>query len=118
MKLAELAAAALLLAFAAPPALAQAISPEIDKTLWCASAFYWLAGSAEDAGDTAEAALYDRWSGRLLDVAGAALTNAGFQPERIEELVTEYDEAALAQIGLPDAPHDVTTCPNLLGDWK
>ena len=118
MKPVSLAAAFLLSVLVAPPALAQPVSPETDKLLWCASALYWLAGSAEDAGDTAEASLYDRWSKRLLDVAGAALTASGFKPEKIEELVTLYDEAALAQIGLPDAPYDVVTCPELLGDWK
>ena len=34
----------------ASPARAQPIAPETDKLLWCASAFYWLAGSAEDFG--------------------------------------------------------------------
>ena len=66
----------LVLAFAAPVA-AQDISADTDKTLWCASAFYWLAGSAEDSGEAEEAEMYDRWSKRLLDVAGAALRSTG-----------------------------------------
>ena len=109
----------LLLAFAfAAPAAAQDISPDTDKTLWCASAFYWLAGSAEDSGETSEAEMYDRWSKRLLDVAGAALRSTGYVPQKIEEIVLSYDEAVLAQLGTPDAPHDVVTCPDLLGDWR
>ena len=100
------------------PVVAQQLNPSDDKLLWCASAFYWLAGTAEDSGDTEEAALYDRWSQRLLEIAGASLIEAGVLPERIEALIAEYDQAALEQLGLPDAPHDVATCPDLLGPWR
>ena len=102
----------------AAPARAQPITPETDKLLWCASAFYWLAGSAEDSGDAEEAEMYDRWSKRLLEIGSAALTASGFLPGKIEVLIASYDEAALAQLGAPDAPHDIVTCPDLLGDWR
>jgi len=102
----------------AAPAAAQPITADTDRTLWCASAFYWLAGSAEDSGETDEAEAYDRWSKRLLDIGGAALAASGFKPERIEELIAMYDEAALAQLGTEAAPYDVVTCPELLGDWR
>ena len=102
----------------AAPAVAQDISADTDKTLWCASAFYWLAASAEDSGETEEAEMYDRWSKRLLDVAGAALRSTGYLPEKIEEIVLGYDERVLSQLGTPDAPHDIVTGPELLGDWR
>lgn len=101
----------------AAPAAAP-VPAEADKLLWCGSAFYWLAASAEDSGETEEAETYDRWSKRLLEVAGASLTSAGFAPERIEQLVADYDQAALAELGTPEAPHDIVTCPDLLGDWR
>jgi hypothetical protein len=103
-------------AFAATPALAQEtpVPPEVDRVLWCASAFYWLAGSAEDSGDQTEAEMYDRWSQSLLDRAGVSLTARAFPPSRIEELVAEYDERVLAELGSAEPPYDVATCPTLL----
>jgi hypothetical protein len=98
----------------ASPAVAQPITPADDKLLWCASAFYWLAGSAQDAGDTEESAMYDRWSETLLQFASASLVQSGVPPERIEQLISAYDEATLEQLGRPDAPHDVGSCPDLL----
>lgn len=109
----------MLLAVALPgtvPAFAQDLSPQNDKLLWCASAFYWLAGSAEDSGDTEEAELYDRWSQNLLELAGMSLTIAGLAPETIEKLIADYDQAALEQLASDDPPHDVVTCPELLGN--
>jgi hypothetical protein len=123
-----LLATAIVMTIALPAAAQQAPAapaPEIstshtpaDKHLWCASAFYWLAGSAEDAGDSNEAELYDRWSKRLLDMAGATLTSEGLKPEEIETLVTSYDEKVLVDLA-GDAPaYDVTTCPQLLGEFR
>jgi hypothetical protein len=100
------------------PALAQPVPEHVDRILWCASAFYWLAGSAADAGETADSEMYDRWSNRLMELGSAALVAEGFGPERIEELISGYDEAALVQIADNKAPYDVTTCPELLGDWR
>jgi hypothetical protein len=98
--------------------MAQPVPPHVDKTLWCASAFYWLAGNAADAGDTAESELYDRWSNRLMELGSAALIAEGFEPDRIEELISSYDEAALVQIADNTTPYDVATCPAMLGDWR
>jgi hypothetical protein len=103
-----------LLALVATGARAQEVSPENDKRLWCASAFYWLAGSAEDSGDATEAETYDRWSQKLLEMAGVSLTKAGFVPDRIEELIQTYDQSALSQLGTDQAAYDVATCPKLL----
>jgi hypothetical protein len=103
--------AALLLA---TPVVAQDVSPENDKRLWCASAFYWLAGSAEDSGDATEAEMYDRWSQKLLEMASVSLTKAGYVPDKIEKLIQTYDENTLAQLGTDTAPYDVATCPKLL----
>jgi hypothetical protein len=102
------------LALLAAPAAAQVVPPHADEVLWCASAFYWLAGSAADSGDTEESRMYDRWSTRLMEVGSAALVAEGFQPDKIEELITRYDEAALVQLADGTAPYDVTTCPKLL----
>jgi hypothetical protein len=108
-----------LLALAVTPAAAQEISSNNDRVLWCASAFYWLAATAEDAGDTEEAKLYDRWSKRLLDVGSAALTAIGFVPSRIETLIAAYDEVVLEELKLPEAAkYDAARCPEMLGDWR
>ncbi len=106
------------LALTAPPAAAQVVSPHTDKLLWCASAFYWLAGSAADSGDAEESKMYDRWSTRLTEVGSAALFAEGFAPDKIDELIASYDEAALVQLADNTAPYDVATCPELLGDWR
>ncbi len=103
---------------ATAPASAQPVPPHADKILWCASAFYWLAGNAADSGETAESEMYDRWSNRLMEMGSTALVAEGFQPARIEELITSYDEAALVQLADNTASYDVTTCPALLGDWR
>jgi len=107
----------LLAILAGGPALAQEteVPPEVDRVLWCASAFYWLAGSAEDSGDAIEAEMYDRWSQQLLDTAGTSLTARAVPPERIETLITAYDERVLAEIGTQSAPHDIARCPELIG---
>jgi hypothetical protein len=113
----------------AAPAMAQtpavAPAPEVstsltpaDKHLWCASAFYWLAGSAEDSGDAEEAEMYDRWSKRLLDMAGSTLTSEGLKPEEIEALVASYDEKVLVDLAGTAPPHDIITCPQLLGEFR
>jgi hypothetical protein len=107
-------APALIVAALSTPAAAQVITPDIDRTLWCASAFYWLAGSAEDSGATKEAEAYDGWSKQLLELAGPALIASGFKQERIETIIAEYDETVLAQLGTPDAAYDVVSCPELV----
>ena len=109
---------ALALALARPAAAEDVLPPQTDRLLWCASAFYWLAGSAEDAGATKEAETYDRWSQRLLEVAGDALAASGFAPERVEELVSSYDMKVLGELGTDKARYDVVTCPELLGERR
>lgn len=105
---------------ASGPALAQdnAVPPDVDRVLWCASAFYWLAGSAEDSGDKTEAEMYDRWSQALLDMGGVSLTARGFVPDQIETLIATYDERVLNEVGAPDAPYDVANCPTLMGEIR
>ena len=93
-----------------------AVPPGIDRALWCASAFYWLAGSAEDSGDSSEAEIYDGWSSRLLEMAAEAMTSIDLPPEEIERLIAAYDQRALEELGTNTAPYDVAMCPDLLGD--
>lgn len=104
----------------APPApeVTTAVAPDTDRHLWCASAFYWLAGSAEDSGDAEEAEMYDRWSKRLLDIASATLTAEGVKPEMIETLIANYDEKALVDLAGEAPPYDIATCPQLLGEFR
>jgi hypothetical protein len=103
---------------AARPQTTTAVAPDTDKHLWCASAFYWLAGSAEDSGDSEEAEMYDRWSKRLLEIASATLTAEGVKPDTIETMVANYDEKALVDLAGTAPPYDVATCPSLLGEFR
>jgi hypothetical protein len=102
-------------ALAAAPALAQPVPPLADRMLWCASAFYWLATNAADAGEIEESEMYDGWSNRLMELGSGVLTEAGFAPERIAELIDGYDEAALVQLADDTAAYEVTRCPDLVG---
>lgn len=104
-------AAALLLA---GPAGAE-IAPETDRLLWCASAFYWLASSADDAGDAEEAELYDGWSTALVEKGSAALAAAGTTPERMDEIIAGYDDLVLGELGTSEARYDIAGCPELVG---
>jgi hypothetical protein len=103
---------------AAAPEITTSVAPQTDKHLWCASAFYWLAGSAEDSGDAEEAEMYDRWSKRLLEMSSATLTAEGVKPEAIETMIANYDEKALVDLSGEAPPYDVATCPQLLGDFR
>lgn len=106
-----------LFALAATPTAAQVITRDIDRALWCASAFYWLAASAEDSGEAAEAERYDGWSRRLLDLAGPGLIAAGFSSDKIEDIVVAYDDKVLTQLSTDETPaYDVLTCPELVGE--
>ena len=104
-----------LLALLAPAGAEEpAITPEADKLMWCASAFFWLAGSADDAGDVAEAELYDGWAEKLTQSAAALLGAAGFEAARIEEVTGEYDQLVLDELASEKPRHDVATCPELV----
>lgn len=98
------------------PAWAQepAITPEADKLMWCASAFFWLAGSADDAGDTEEAELYDRWANQLTARSTALLAGSGFDAARTEEIIGQYDELVLDELAAQKGRYDVATCPELV----
>lgn len=110
-----IAAGLCVLAFASA-AIAEepAIGPEADKALWCASAFFWLAGSADDAGDAEEAELYDGWAEKLTGNATARLVAAGFEAARIEEMIGQYDQLVLDELASEKPRHDVATCPELV----
>ena len=92
------------------------ITPEADKAMWCASAFFWLAGSADDAGDVAEAELYDGWAQKLTQSATALLDGAGFEAVRIEEVTGEYDQLVLDELATEKPRYDVATCAELVAE--
>jgi hypothetical protein len=108
------AAAFGLAVFAAGAASAAEVSPETDKLLWCGSAFFWLAGSADDSGDAAEAELYDGWSMALIEKGAAALEAAGAPPEEIEGAIAQYIDATLEELDTEAARYDVLECPELV----
>ena len=106
---------ALLLGAAAPArAAAPTVSAEADRVMWCASAFYWLAGSADDAGDAAEAELYDGWAGALTDRAAAMMGGMGLDTAQVDEIVAAYDQQVLDEITAGRPRHDVAACQDLL----
>ncbi|HEY0918676.1 hypothetical protein [Devosia sp.] len=111
----ELAAGLLLLALLDPVrAAAPALPADADRLLWCASAFFWLAGSADDAGDVAEAELYDGWAGSLGDRAAALLGELGFDAAHVEETVAAYDQQVLDEITAGSPRHEVAACQQLV----
>jgi hypothetical protein len=109
------AAGLIALALMAPgPVLAQQISAEADKLMWCASAFYWLAGSAGDAGEAIEAELYDGWATELTQDGTTLLTAAGFDVARIQELIGRYDSLVLDELASEKPRYDVAKCQELV----
>ena len=110
-----LIAGVLFLALLAPAAAAASeISDAADRVLWCASAFFWLAGSAADSGETEESGLYDGWADQLTRNGAALLHADGVASARIEAIIAEYDQAVLDELAAATARHDVTTCPDLV----
>lgn len=112
-RLSILPAVALLLAGVVPAGAAE-VDPATDHLLWCSSAFYWLAGNAYDSKADREAKQYETFSTTLMDQAIAGLRTAGKTDDEIQALVSGYDDKVLDQIGAPDAPYDVTGCPELV----
>lgn len=100
------------------PAFAEspAITPQADKVMWCASAFFWLAGSAADAGDAEEAELYDGWAAELTESGTALLAASGFDLARIQEIIGEYDSLVLDELANQSARFDVAICPELVAE--
>lgn len=113
------ALAAILLILVLPaPASAEdpAITPETDSVMWCASAFFWLSGNADDAGDVAEAELYDGWATELTERGTTLLAAAGFDMARIQEIIGEYDQLVLDELASSKTRYDVAVCPELMAD--
>lgn len=100
------------------PAAAQgpAVTPEADRVMWCASAFYWLSGSADDAGEPAEAELYDGWATELTERGTTLLSASGFDLARIQEIIGEYDQLVLDELSGERPHHDVALCPELVAE--
>ena len=111
--------AAFLLALAlVGPAAAEdpAITPQTDAVMWCASAFFWLAGNADDAGAAAEAELYDGWATELTERGTALLNAGGFDLARIQEIISEYDTLVLDELASGKTRYDVAVCPELVAE--
>lgn len=113
-RLAVAGLALLLLAAGVARAEGPTVSAEADRVMWCASAFFWLAGSADDAGDVAEAELYDGWAGALTERARDLLGAAGFEAAQAEETLAAYDQEVLDEIDAGTPRHDVAACPELV----
>lgn len=111
-----LLAGCLVLALTPAAAAGSAVTPETDRVMWCASAFYWLAGSAADAGDAQEAELYDGWATELTERGTALLTASGFDLARIQEIIGEYDQRVLDELASEQARYDVALCPELVAE--
>jgi len=112
-----LAAGFVVLTLTAPVAAEEpAITPETDKVMWCASAFFWLASSADDAGDASEAELYDGWATELIERGTALLDADGFDLARIQEIIGEYDQLVLEELAGEQARYDVAACPELVAE--
>jgi hypothetical protein len=112
-----LAAGCFALALALPAsAEAPAITPETDRVMWCASAFFWLAGNAADAGDNQEADLYDGWATKLTESGTTLLNTAGFDLARIQEIIGEYDQLVLDELASESPRYDVAVCPELVAE--
>ncbi|MDP1731928.1 MAG: hypothetical protein Q8L54_12295 [Devosia sp.] len=109
-------AASLVALVLAVPASAREVTPEADKVMWCASAFFWLAGSADDAGDADEAELYDGWANQLTERGTALLTTSGFDLARTQEIIGEYDALVLDELASEKPRYDVATCPELVAE--
>jgi len=93
-----------------------AVTPDADRMMWCASAFFWLAGSAADAGDATEADLYDDWATELTEGGTMLLNAAGFDLARIQEIIGEYDQVVLDELAGEKPRYDVAVCPELVAE--
>ena len=93
---------------------AQELSAEVDKTLWCGSAFFWLGSNALDSGAIIEAKEYDEASNYLMNRSVELLKLDGLDTAAIEHVMDAYDNAVVAELGTADARHDVTTCLELI----
>ena len=103
-----------LVALVPTAAVAQQVSEEADKVLWCGSAFFWLATNASDSGEEAEAEQYQTWSDALMAKGVALLKSDKLDANAIEHVVDSYDNAVVAELGTPQSRYDVTSCPELV----
>jgi hypothetical protein len=94
-------------------AVAQQADSLADRTLWCGSAFNWLARDADDAGDAEGAAIFDAWSLLFTERAATALLRDGFDAAAIERRIAASDEAVLEEMQEKTMRYDVESCPEL-----
>jgi hypothetical protein len=108
--------ASLALVFLAVPTQAEdSITAEADHVLWCASAFFWLAGDASDLGDAADAELYDRWAGELTETGIKMLREQKYtDPDRLQQIIDAYDNTVLEELGTEKARYAIETCQTLV----
>jgi hypothetical protein len=97
----------------ASAALAADVPAEADRLLWCGSAMYWLSISASDAGNDAEADLYQGWADTLTGRGAQYLISAGFAADAIDAVVSGYDERVVVDLKGSTPPHDAAECPAL-----
>lgn len=104
---------ALLAGWLALPAVASELPEAAQKPLWCASAFNWLARDADDAADAAGAEVFDAWSFVFIDLATAALGEAGFDGAEVDAAIAASDQAVLEEMQAKQMRYDVEDCPEL-----
>lgn len=110
---ARCAIAGVLALIMASAAMAAEVPAEADRLFWCGSAMYWLAMSASDAGNDAEADQYQGWADTLTGRGAQKLTAAGFLADRIDAVVASYDDKVVEDLKGPAPPYDAAECPAL-----
>lgn len=106
-----LAALAALLASGAAPAAD--VPEDVDRLLWCGSAMYWLGMSASDAGEDSEADQYQGWSDTLTGRGAQKLTVMGYSGDRIDQVISGYDDRVVEDLLESKVPYDAADCPTL-----
>lgn len=88
------------------------------KSLWCGSAFTWLARDADDAGDAEGAALFDAWALRFTGLAATAMQDAGLATGDIDARIADSDLAVLEEMKSGTPSHPIESCPELAGQTE
>ncbi len=100
LKLATLVAS---LALATTPVMAQAVPPDANKALWCATAFGAIEPQARATGATAIADNFLKYTKALTTSSHDLLVKAGFTEDQITALAAKYTKDVPEQMTQPTA---------------